>query len=527
MGFGVHQRSVDISPSDVRREIRSVDGEKRPYLVAPSTFVREGVLNDALVSWDELLTSAQGWNGEPVTAGHPEDARGNYVSANSLDTIGTKIGDARNVSSDSDRTALDGEIWVDERRAYDRGGRASRIAETLAAWANSESDENADEPEPLGISVGYHYVADDRAGTYDGEPYNERHRDIIPDHIALLIDEQGACSIEDGCGVPFSAQIMNDDIELTGQVASGDRVRWESDDLGRQYGVIVSDPDGDADNVMVAVYSPDTSGDSREWTASNSTRRLSVDSLTTIKQFPAISQVSNSSESDSDESPAGHSCSCDDGDGDDDAAGLLNGALNVLDRALGRHSTEPETETDGESDDPTDSKTDKHTMNIDELAEQSAFDTETLESNESLRTKVEQTVTQVTETDDDGDDGGQTADDGDDGATPPSPDGTDEFMTRDQVEELLAAQQQQQTKSSDVEFLATHTDMSEDELSDRSADEIAALREGIEMAGGQSSHSPRLGVNYGGRGRPAEDSDDTGGDSFSEFAAATAGGDDE
>jgi len=38
--------------------------------------------------------------------------------------------------------------------------------------------------------------------TFRGERFTEIDRRIIPDHLALLTEEQGACSWEDGCGAP-------------------------------------------------------------------------------------------------------------------------------------------------------------------------------------------------------------------------------------------------------------------------------------------------------------------------------------
>ena len=40
----------------------------------------------------------------------------------------------------------------------------------------------------------------ERVVEYKGKRYHEVHRALEPDHIALLPDEVGACSVQDGCG---------------------------------------------------------------------------------------------------------------------------------------------------------------------------------------------------------------------------------------------------------------------------------------------------------------------------------------
>ena len=55
---------------------------------------------------------------------------------------------------------------------------------------------------PVEVSTGYFAAAENREGRFQGEYFSEIDHDIIPDHLALLTDEQGACSWEDGCGAP-------------------------------------------------------------------------------------------------------------------------------------------------------------------------------------------------------------------------------------------------------------------------------------------------------------------------------------
>ncbi|MFR9705051.1 DUF2213 domain-containing protein, partial [Aeromonas sanarellii] len=50
-------------------------------------------------------------------------------------------------------------------------------------------------------STGYDSTPIAETGTYNGEPYQARQTITSTDHVALLPDEPGNCSIADGCGV--------------------------------------------------------------------------------------------------------------------------------------------------------------------------------------------------------------------------------------------------------------------------------------------------------------------------------------
>lgn len=170
------------SPSLVRREM--YDG--RVHTVVPCVLAVAGVLNDALVSAEELARSAESWNGRDVPVLHPED-RGQPISvAESPSVLERAVGRVFFPRMDGDK--LKAELWLDEMKV-DRLG----YSEMLAAMVAGEIVE---------VSTGY--IADDvlEAGEFRGRPYSTRHVNIRPDHLALLPGQIGACSIEDGCGAP-------------------------------------------------------------------------------------------------------------------------------------------------------------------------------------------------------------------------------------------------------------------------------------------------------------------------------------
>ena len=160
----------------------------RRYLVSPVIALRAGVLNGVLVEAAEFGKYAQSWSGRPVPLGHPQ-LNGQYISANSPDVWASDVpGHFWNVEVDGDK--LKGEIWIDLAKCESMGERATAIVNRLRAGT------------PVEVSTGYFSDTDLASGVWNGKPYLGIARNIRPDHLALLPDENGACSWADGCGTP-------------------------------------------------------------------------------------------------------------------------------------------------------------------------------------------------------------------------------------------------------------------------------------------------------------------------------------
>lgn len=150
----------------------------------PVVMIVDGVLNDALVTHEEYGKLPEAWNDRPVVVYHPQ-VNGEHVSAGSPDII-EKSGIGRVYNVRVEKGQLVGEIWADPEQA-------ARIGRTELLNA-LESDVVVE------VSTGYFSSREDTQGEYNGKPYVHIDRDIIPDHLALLPAEVGACSVADGCG---------------------------------------------------------------------------------------------------------------------------------------------------------------------------------------------------------------------------------------------------------------------------------------------------------------------------------------
>lgn len=178
--------NFQAAPDGVRRAV--FDGQE--HLVVPVVMICEGVMNDALVPATEFGRYPEAWNGRPVPVLHPQE-RGGYISANRPDVIErSTIGQIFNTTVENGK--LKAEAWINTAKAA-RLGYGDLVAQLQAG-------------EVIEVSTGYFSDDEPRAGEFNGVGYSTIHRNIRPDHLALLPGEIGACSVADGCGTRVNQQ---------------------------------------------------------------------------------------------------------------------------------------------------------------------------------------------------------------------------------------------------------------------------------------------------------------------------------
>lgn len=169
-----------------RLERRQMDG--REYAVAPAVLIKAGVLNGQLVPAEEIAAFVEAWNGRPIPVRHPQ-VNGQYVTANSPEILeASAIGQVFNAVMDGD--ALKGELWIDTAKVAALGGEA------LTVFAKMEAGQIVE------LSTAYFCDTEPTSGYHKGIYFEGVQRDLRPDHLALLPNEVGACSVVDGCGAP-------------------------------------------------------------------------------------------------------------------------------------------------------------------------------------------------------------------------------------------------------------------------------------------------------------------------------------
>ena len=168
--------------------IRVENHDGRSFLVAPIVMLVEGVVNGELATLDAIRDSVPAWNGRPVLLNHPK-VSDMPVSANSPEVWEqSQVGFIFKTHVEGDR--LKAEIWLDVEKIEGLGGDAKDILGQIRRQEKVE------------ISTGYFARVGEGTGTFKGKRYNGIQHLMIPDHLALLTDEEGACNWSDGCGAP-------------------------------------------------------------------------------------------------------------------------------------------------------------------------------------------------------------------------------------------------------------------------------------------------------------------------------------
>lgn len=192
------ERTIRTHAGGVTR-VEQWDG--KDWLVVETVAVISKVLNGELLP-AESLAIAEAWNGRAVPIRHPK-ANGLFVSANSPAILSEfNVGYFFNARTEPHPLGakLAGEMWIDLERAQSIPDAAGVV-------------ERLNNGDTIEVSTAYFCMIRDETGTYNGEAYNGVQFDIKPDHVAILPDQEGACSIADGCGVGRTNSEEGEDAE--------------------------------------------------------------------------------------------------------------------------------------------------------------------------------------------------------------------------------------------------------------------------------------------------------------------------
>lgn len=157
------------------------------YIVTPVRMLKEGVLNGSLgpIFYPQKLIDSKPeiWNQMPIVINHPKKD-GQYVSARQPSVLeASSVGFVFNTEGKDGN--LDAEAWFAVNRlksisieTYDK----IRLGEKVEVSTGLDLDR-------LAVN-----------GEYNGVEYHSTASNFRPDHLAILLDEKGACSIPD-CGL--------------------------------------------------------------------------------------------------------------------------------------------------------------------------------------------------------------------------------------------------------------------------------------------------------------------------------------
>ena len=194
---------VAVNAASIRREQHN----GREHIVVPSFTLPDGVImNNGLYPKEEIDKAYKGLEGTLAPLSHPM-VDGDYVSARQPEAINAYHVGAwnRNVERVGHRVGI--EKWIDVEFAKNtEGGRA--LLEAI------------DKGEPIHTSTG---IFLDREMTPNADGYGWIARNMVFDHDALLLNEQGAATPEDGVGMMVNKTfVINSAIPVVNEDALDD-----------------------------------------------------------------------------------------------------------------------------------------------------------------------------------------------------------------------------------------------------------------------------------------------------------------
>jgi len=193
-------QTISVLATAATDQIRNEQFLGNDFMVVPVVALVEGVWHSASSEHPELALASEfgsvpeGWNGRPVTLGHPK-REGSFVSAGSPDVYNKEVvGILFNTRVEDKK--LKTEAWIDKEKVDSLGEEAQKEIDRLLSGQVVE------------VSTGLFANVDDASGYFNGEEFDGIWRNVVPDHLALLAEGSiGACSVADGAGAPRLNQI--------------------------------------------------------------------------------------------------------------------------------------------------------------------------------------------------------------------------------------------------------------------------------------------------------------------------------
>lgn len=157
------------------------------------------VMNGRLYPADQLAAGVTSLEGKPAPAGHPKSAEGKFISALNGEALASAwIGSyVRNARHEGGRTMVD--VVVNEAQAKAHPDGAKLVERLDAAIAGTNSD-------PIHVSTGLMMQPITANGESRGKKYSSIVTNIQYDHLAILLNERGAATPDEGVGMFVNAE---------------------------------------------------------------------------------------------------------------------------------------------------------------------------------------------------------------------------------------------------------------------------------------------------------------------------------
>lgn len=168
------------------------------YLVVPLVMMVEGVHvgsgGPIFYSADVLSENAESWNSRPVPLYHPQEGD-QFISASASPQIHAEWNVGTVFNARFEDGALRAEAWINIELLRQKDNSV------LTRLQNGEA---------MDVSIGVMSDIQSSSGVWNNESYSMVAYNLRPDHVALLPDQRGACSWDDGCGVRVNQAVTKE-----------------------------------------------------------------------------------------------------------------------------------------------------------------------------------------------------------------------------------------------------------------------------------------------------------------------------
>ncbi|HFL1446871.1 TPA: DUF2213 domain-containing protein [Enterobacter kobei] len=200
----VNVLTVVNSASNITTE--TIDGKPHIVVRGITPVVDDIVMNRKLYPAAEIEKAYNTLERNPMPLGHPK-VDGKHVSARDVRAVNEYHVGAwlQNVSHNDGKVT--GDMYVNRQYAEssDKGKRLINRLDEMLAGTNSD---------PIHISTGLLYSGIAANGESKGKKYNEIATNMMFDHVAVLLDEPGAGTPEEGVGIFVNSEGNEQQIEV-------------------------------------------------------------------------------------------------------------------------------------------------------------------------------------------------------------------------------------------------------------------------------------------------------------------------
>lgn len=199
----IHVKSLAINAANISTE--TIDGDEHIVIRGVVPVVDDVVMNGGFYPAAEINKSYMSIEGNPMPLQHPKIGN-EYVSASNPRAVNKfHVGAwAENVRKDGDRVVMDMKINKRYASATENGKRV--LARIDEMQANSSA-------EPIHVSTGLLLSREQNKGKSKGKSYSWVARNMRFDHVAILLDEPGAATPDDGVGIFVNADNSTEEVE--------------------------------------------------------------------------------------------------------------------------------------------------------------------------------------------------------------------------------------------------------------------------------------------------------------------------